>query len=525
MSSVSFMNRLLGRSEVAEEFEEPRPAPVRDHLREPLAGRRPQDARRENLAFVATTFEAAGIDYTVVRARRATRSVVAVRSEHRPAALAALEASAVGTSFLVTLLTGAERESTSIIPLAAISAEVGDDASSYELLRVFCFYTDMDGSLSLGRDYACDVEFWSPDPDQDGWLVAPRPNVIAQSIAEEELTPVEVVDGDRSYPTGQVFLRTTIDDVTFPVDAVYLWVDGSDPEWADRMRAHRPADEQPANVDAQPERFRDFQELRYSLRSLDMYAPWIRTIYLVTDGQRPDYLQFDDPRLVLVDHREIADPDYLPMFNSDAIVTWLHRIPGLSEHFLYLNDDCFFGRDTTPTTFFHPSGLLKVFPSAGTRPVGPVIEGEPMAQAKAKLTRERIERRFERTISQVMRHTPHPMTQSMIQRVFEEYPDDIERTRRSRFRRVDDMPLDQMVHYLCQILGTGTRANVRYGYVNVAAPGGADDLAALVAKRDREVFCLNDAPSGPDDVPDVDRIAALLEECFPVPSRWERTPD
>lgn len=524
MSSVNLKNRLLGRSQPTATVS-PKPTPPRQHPRVPLAGRRPQDARRENLAFVAETLEAAGIDYVVVRARRATRSVVAVRSEHRSSVMAALESAAAGTPFLATLVTAAEREATSIIPLSTLLTEVGDAESEYHLLRIFCFYTDMDGSLSLGRDYACDLEFWSPDPDQDGWLVAPRPNVIAQSIAEEELTPVEVVDGDRTYPVGRVFQRTTIDDVTFPVDAVYLWVDGSDPVWAERMRAHRPSDEQSANVDAQPERFRDFEELRYSLRSLDMYAPWIRTIYLVTDGQRPDYLQFDDPRLVLIDHSQIADPEYLPMFNSDAIVTWLHRIPGLSEHFLYLNDDCFFGQDTTPATFFHPSGLLKVFPSTGSRPVGPVVEGEPMAQAKAKLTRERIERRFGRTISHVMRHTPHPMTQSMIRRVIEEYPDDIERTRRSRFRRVDDMPLDQMVHYLCQILGTGTRANVRYGYVNVATPGGTDAFAALVANRDREVFCLNDAPSGPDDVPDVERIAALLEECFPVPSRWERTPD
>jgi hypothetical protein len=524
VSSVNLKNRLT-------RLRPPDDVPVRastagrDHPRVPLDGRRPQDARRSNLRFVAEALESAGIDYVAVRAHRASRSVVAVRSSCRAEAIAALEAAAGGTAFLVTLVTNAEKEAATIIPLSSVGAEIGADHERIQLMRVFCFYSDSAGSLTFGRDYACDLEFWSPDPTATGWITAPRPNVLAQSIVEEELEPVEVIDGERSYPMARAFQRTTVDDVTFPVDAVYLWVDGSDPAWASRMQGHRPESDRSATVDAQPERFRDFQELRYSLRSLDMYAPWIRTIYIVTDAQRPDYLEFDDPRLVIIDHSEIADPDYLPMFNSDAIVTWLHRIPGLSEHFLYLNDDCFFGRDTTPATFFHPSGLLKVFPSTVSRPVGPVLDDEPMAQAKAKLTRARIEERFGRTISHVMRHTPHPMTRTMMQRVIDEFPDDIERTRRSRFRRVDDMPLDQMVHYMCQILGTGTRSTINYGYVNVAAPTGADDFAALVARRDRDVFCLNDAPTGPHDVPDVARIAALLEECFPVPSRWERSRD
>jgi hypothetical protein len=522
VSSVSFRNKLSRPRRGEADVGRRRQAAGRDHPREPLAGRRPQDARRSNLRFVAETLESAGIGYFVVRAERATRSVVAVRSEHRSAVVEALEAAAADTAFLVTLITNAEREAAAIVPLSRVRAEIDETDGDVELMRVFCFYTDMEGSLSLGRDYACDLEFWSPDPDSDGWLAAPRPNVIAQSIAEDELVPIDVVDGDRSYPMGSVFRRTTIDDVVFPVDAVYLWVDGADPVWADRMRLHQTQDERASEVDAQPERFRDFEELRYSLRSLDMYAPWIRTVYLVTDGQRPEYLDFDDPRLVLVDHSEIAEPEYLPMFNSDAIVTWLHRIPGLSEHFLYMNDDCFFGRDTTPTTFFHPSGLTKVFPSIVSRPVGPLVDGEPMAQAKAKLTRARIEERFGRTLSHVMRHTPHSMTRTMVQRVIDEYPDDIERTRRSRFRRVDDMPLDQMVHYLSQILGTGTRSPINYGYVNVADPDGAEAFAEMVERRDRDVFCLNDAPSRPGESPDVERIAALLEECFPVPSRWER---
>jgi hypothetical protein len=45
----------------------------------------------------------------------------------------------------------------------------------------------------------------------------------------------------------------------------------------------------------------------------------------------------------VVRHSEIIDKKYLPLFNSLPIEASIHHIPGLSENFLYSNDDCFFG--------------------------------------------------------------------------------------------------------------------------------------------------------------------------------------
>ncbi|MFD0331960.1 hypothetical protein ACFQZC_36840 [Streptacidiphilus monticola] len=90
--------------------------------------------------------------------------------------------------------------------------------------------------------------------------------------------------------------------------------------------------------------------MRYSLRSIHQYAPWVRRIHLVTAGQRPVWLNTDHPDIRVVDHREIfSDPDALPTFNSHAIESQLHHIDGLAEHFLYLNDDVLFGRLVSPT--------------------------------------------------------------------------------------------------------------------------------------------------------------------------------
>ena len=104
------------------------------------------------------------------------------------------------------------------------------------------------------------------------------------------------------------------------------------------------------------------------MRSVHLFAPWVRTIHLVTAGQRPDWLADDaalDGRVRVVDHREILPADALPTFNSQAIETALHRVPGLAEHFVYLNDDVFLGRAARPELFFSPGGGFAAFVGDG----------------------------------------------------------------------------------------------------------------------------------------------------------------
>ena len=108
-------------------------------------------------------------------------------------------------------------------------------------------------------------------------------------------------------------------------------------------------------------RFISRDELRYSLRSVHLFAPWVRNIYLVTSGQVPAWLDLDHPGVRVVPHDEIMPADALPTFNSHAIETSLHHIPGLAEHWLYFNDDFFLGRPIRPEALFSPAGLSSVF--------------------------------------------------------------------------------------------------------------------------------------------------------------------
>ncbi|XP_075250719.1 N-acetylglucosamine-1-phosphotransferase subunits alpha/beta-like isoform X2 [Convolutriloba macropyga] len=113
-----------------------------------------------------------------------------------------------------------------------------------------------------------------------------------------------------------------------------------------------------------PSRFADNEELRYSLRSVEKFAPWIRHIFIVTNGQIPAWMNLESPRLTIVKHEEIfpSGEEYLPTFSSPAIEAQLHKIPGLSQHFLYFNDDVMLGKPIYPQDFFtHQSGY-KIYP-------------------------------------------------------------------------------------------------------------------------------------------------------------------
>ncbi len=142
------------------------------------------------------------------------------------------------------------------------------------------------------------------------------------------------------------------------IDLVFLWVDGNDPKWIARRDA---CIGKTTSADNNCKgRYADNDELKYSLRSVEKYAPWIRRIFIVTDNQVPEWLDTSNPKIQIVDHTEILPPESLPCFNSRIIEHHLHKIPGLAEHFLYANDDMLINRPVTPATFFAEDGLPKV---------------------------------------------------------------------------------------------------------------------------------------------------------------------
>ena len=103
-------------------------------------------------------------------------------------------------------------------------------------------------------------------------------------------------------------------------------------------------------------RLASHDEIRFCLRSIHNYAPWVRAIWVVVDRQRPPRIDLDlaeHHKIRFVDHREIfrGYERLLPTFNSLAIETMLWRIDGLADRFLYFNDDCFLVNPVQATDF------------------------------------------------------------------------------------------------------------------------------------------------------------------------------
>ena len=142
---------------------------------------------------------------------------------------------------------------------------------------------------------------------------------------------------------------------SFDVDLVYLWVNGNDPVWREKRNATIGMTHEDSSVNCEG-RYADNDELKYNLRAADMYAPWIRRIFIVTDNQAPQWLDSSNPKIRIVDHTEIMPPEALPTFNSSVIEHFIHLIPDLSEHFLYANDDMFINRPVDKSDFFGDDG-------------------------------------------------------------------------------------------------------------------------------------------------------------------------
>jgi len=133
-----------------------------------------------------------------------------------------------------------------------------------------------------------------------------------------------------------------------PIDIVIAWVDGGDPEWRAEKDRHAPGEYSLSGT----ERYRDWDQLRYIFRGIERFAPWVNNVFLVTWGHLPRWLEANHPKLRIVNHADFIPPEYLPTFNANPIELNFHRIKGLSEHFVYFNDDMFLIRETNAEDFF-----------------------------------------------------------------------------------------------------------------------------------------------------------------------------
>ena len=110
------------------------------------------------------------------------------------------------------------------------------------------------------------------------------------------------------------------------IDFVVLWVDGTDPQWQQERILFCPEN---SDNGSSENRYRDWGLMKYWFRCVEKYAPWVHRIFFVTNGQIPEWLNIEHPKLRLVKHKDYIPQKYLPTFNSNVIELWLHHIPDL----------------------------------------------------------------------------------------------------------------------------------------------------------------------------------------------------
>ncbi|MFD7098033.1 stealth family protein [Streptomyces xanthophaeus] len=502
----------------------------------------PLSARAQTLSLVCAALAGADVDHFVVRCYGDLSSAVGVSAADRARAVAALTRLCADHAGYVSLPDRPQ-------PRPGHRAEAWQVHAAAPVVRITRFQCDPRSALVLGAEHGCDIEFWTP---ADGRLLAPRPNRTTESVPQAgpavdadaglftRLAPpppvpatlAQTTPAHRTADTGRARVRTrpefTVrlpDEVRFPVDAVYTWVDGADPAW--RARRARVTDEPYHAQAGNDARYLNRDELRYSLRSLHLYAPWIRHIYLVTDRQVPAWLAPSHPGLTLVDHRDVfADSSALPTFNSHAIESRLHHIGGLSEHFLYLNDDFFLGSPLTPENFFLASGASKFFPSPALLPSGTASARDIPASAAGMNNRVLLEARFGVTVTRKMMHIPYPLRRSVLAELEREFPKEHRATAHSRLRGIHDLSIPaSLYHHYAFLTGRAVPAELRYQYLDLALPQTAARLAGLLRTRNRQTFCLNDTvtATGTDPAIAPAAIRDFLEAYFPVPGPFEHT--
>lgn len=370
----------------------------------------------------------------------------------------------------------------------------------------------------LGLEYGCEIDVW--DEEQDGTLrnVEPRTS-RADVIHYSARRPTEVTAYGIPSVTYPPLAGPEVFDVQFPIDAVYLWVDGSDPEWRER-KARRLAELGHAGTEeAQIEsRFRQFDELRYSLRSLERYAPWVRNVFLVTDRQRPSWLDEKGTNLTVVDHAEIIPASALPTFNSHALTASLHHIPGLSHRFLLLNDDFFFGRPLGPDRLFASNGVARFFLSKSLISVRPAAAHECARLHSCDL----IESVTGFRPTNVLQHTPYAFNRELLADIEEEYATEVKATIHNPLRTPRDVVPEYLHHYIGYSRRLTVPGEIDYRYFAFGEDLGMDSMRRYQRSGQAEVFCINDQGGDPEQIRDHYAILDdFLESQFPHQSRYE----
>lgn len=331
---------------------------------------------------------------------------------------------------------------------------------------------------------------------------------------------------DGSISLGEINKNISPD---FDIDIVYTWVNDKDQEWQ-KLREFYSSEKSfidgnsttRSNLD---ERFQNREELKYSLRSVEAYADFVRKIFIVTNGQIPDWLDTTNKKIQIVTHNELyPDSSVLPTFNSSSIETVLHRIKGLSEHFIYFNDDFLLGSRVTRHDFFDKTGRPKCFPAGQLAFIEDIDEHSEEYIIADKNAMQLMEKSTGKYSGNIMQHVPYPCRVSILKQFEKDYSKQIDASRNQRFRSKDDLrPIAFMQGNFGQITGDCVVSTISHKYIALWRNDLKKRLDDVINSRSAKTICLNDVGVTSDQKENVNYLVQkFLQSYLPVKSKFEK---
>ncbi|MDE5834264.1 MAG: Stealth CR1 domain-containing protein [Ruminococcus sp.] len=324
------------------------------------------------------------------------------------------------------------------------------------------------------------------------------------------------------------------------IDFVLIWVDGNDSKWQKEYRKYKNED-----GDQSATRFRDMGTLQYWFRGVERFAPWVNKIYFVTCGQRPEWLNVKHPKLICVDHKDFIPEQYLPTFSSHCIELNIHRIKGLSEHFVYFNDDTFIVSPMHKEDFFKnglpcDSAVIN-YAAPRNEPIN-LVPFVNTALINRHFTKsEVIKKNFSKFYTPIYGkylikniqfavgkwfpgfkyfHQPSSFLKTVFEEVWQAEPEKLNETSMHKFRVLTDVNQWLMQDWqICTGRFSPRDPNIGY-YGTVSTPESLRDSLQAIKSRKYKLVCPNDA-----GYQDFDEFRSLLikalDELMPKKSKFE----
>ena len=329
-----------------------------------------------------------------------------------------------------------------------------------------------------------------------------------------------IVLSDFHYKAEDIFISFC--NRLFPystIDIVYTWVDGNDINWLTEKKFWLERYRNIPQVAKDSSRFIEHEELRFSLRSVMRNIPWIRKIFILTNGQIPYWLNRNHPKIEIVTHSAVLPAESLPTFNSEAIETGLWNITGLSEYFIYANDDYFFNRPLRPSFFFTLQGKPRI--RIGVPNVGKRKDTAKLYWKNWNYTSKLFLFQFGKQFLFEPAHTSIPYRRSIFRETMQIFANEASHTASTKFRSENCIQRALVSFYElylneAELVPPLTAESKDVKYVVLETP---TKMRKTIQLWHPSLLCINDDVNTRDDYRE--QLKPFLQSLYPEPAEWE----